>query len=198
MRKLKLALTIIGTFTVLSTLSALDTLTVHAMKIKFEEGLFLSDGSIIKKELYNKLKAEYAEFEQKSKGKICWVKRLDKNDKIIEQGLFCDGTIPAGNVFRFNSEGKIIYKRIHFGVKITTCGQGENGTKSTEEAFDLVKGLRIYGTYENGLKHGQFLYYEKNTVVGAEAFEKGKLLKRRGKTFVINEDGSFKQIASTN
>jgi hypothetical protein len=194
----KLGLTFLCTFIVLSTLSALDTLTVHAMKIKFEDGLFLADGSIIKKDVYYKLKAEYDEFEKKSKGKICWVRRLDKNNKLVEQGLFCDGYIPVGNVFRFNAEGKIIYKKIHTGNKIASCGQNENGTKATEEVFDLSKGLRIYGTYENGLKHGQFLYYEKNTVVGAEAYEKGNLLKRRGRIFSVNDDGTLKPFVVTN
>jgi hypothetical protein len=194
----KLHLTLFSIVLTAFTLQAQDTLTVHASKVKFEDGLFMADGSIIKKDVYTKLKAEQEDFLKKSKGRICWVRRLDKNDKVIEQGLFCDGTTSVGNLIRYNSKGQITYKKLHSGTRITSCGQSENGTKATEEAFDLVNNLRIYGTYENGQKHGQFLYYEKGTVVGAEAFENGKLIKRRGKVFSINDDGSIKVMAMTN
>jgi antitoxin component YwqK of YwqJK toxin-antitoxin module len=171
--------------------SAQDTLTVHSVKLVAENGIYQADGITVSVDIYKKIEAEQVAFKAKSLNRVCWVRRLDKNNRMVEQGLFCNGTTPLGNVFRYDSKGQVRYKKLYTGTKLTTCGQSEIGTKAVEEIYDFTKGLRIYATYLDGQKHGQFIYYEKGDIVGVEAYEKGKLLKRTGRIFAVNEDGSF-------
>jgi antitoxin component YwqK of YwqJK toxin-antitoxin module len=175
----------------LTMASAQDTLTVHSVKLVAENGIYQADGITVSVDIYKKIEAEQVAFKAKSLNRVCWVRRLDKNNRMVEQGLFCNGTTPLGNVFRYDSKGQVRYKKLYTGTKLTTCGQSEIGTKAVEEIYDFTKGLRIYATYLDGQKHGQFIYYEKGDIVGVEAYEKGKLLKRTGRIFAVNEDGSF-------
>lgn len=170
---------------------ALDTLTVHALKLTAVNGTYKADDITISPEAYQKLQAEQANFATKSQNRVCWVRRLDKNNRMIEQGLFCNGVTPLGNVIRYDTKGQVRYKKLYTGNLLTTCGQSEIGTKAVEEIYDFVKNMRIYGSYKDGQKHGQFIYYEKGEIVGVEAYEKGQLLKRTGKIFAVNDDGSF-------
>ena len=170
---------------------AQDTLLVHAIKLTAENGVYKADDLTIPLDAYKKVQAEQTNFQAKSQNKVCWVRRLDKNNRLIEQGLFCNGTTQVGNVIKYDSKGQVKYKKLYSGTKITSCGQGEVGTRAVEEIYDFAKGMRIYGAYLDGLKHGQFIYYEKGIIVGVEAYEKGQLLKRTGKIFAVNDDGSF-------
>lgn len=170
---------------------AQDTLIVHSVRLLASGNAYFADGTSITGDVFQKLQDEQNTFKTKSQNKIYWVKKLDKNNKMIEQGLFCNGTTPVGNVIRYNSKGQVIYKKLYSGVKITSCGQSEAGVRAVEEIFDITAGLKIYGSYQDGVKHGQFLYYDKTIVVGVEAYEKGQLLKRTGKIFSVKDDGSF-------
>jgi hypothetical protein len=188
MRKLHfLAFAIFTTFPVF----AQDTLTVHVIKLVSENGIYKADDVTVSAEIFKKLQDEQTNFQNKSQNKIFWVRRLDKYNHMIEQGLFCSGTTPVGTHFKYDSKGQVKYKKVYSGVKITACGQSEVGTRVTEEIQDFTKGLRIYGSYSDGLKQGQFIYYEKGVIVGVEAFEKGQLLRRTGKVFSVNDDGSL-------
>ena len=171
---------------------AQDTLVVHNVKLTSDKGAYKMDDVTVTAEVFQKITAEQQNFAAKSKDRITWVKRLDKNHKMVEQGLFCNGSNPIGNVIRYNDKGQIKYKKVCVGVKPTACNQSEMGRRATEEIYDIAAGWRIYGQYENGLKHGQFLYYDKaGTIVGVEAYDKGQLLKRKGKIYNVKEDGSF-------
>jgi antitoxin component YwqK of YwqJK toxin-antitoxin module len=170
---------------------AQDTLVVHAVKLVSENGLYKADDMTISQEVYKKLQDEQSTFKTKSQNNVCWVRRLDKNNRIIEQGLFCNGTTSLGNYFKYDSKGQVKYKKLFTGTKMTACGQTEAGTRAVEEIYDFPRGLRIYGSYSDGLKHGQFIYYEKGIIVGVEAFEKGQLLRRTGKIFAVKDDGTF-------
>lgn len=174
-----------------SALFAQDTLIVHAVKLVSENGIYKADDLTVSPEVFKKLQEEQANFQTKSQNKICWVRRLDKNNRLLEQGLFCNGTTSLGNYFKYDSKGQVKYKKLFSGTKLTACGQTEIGTRAVEEIYDFVKGMRIYGSYSDGLKHGQFIYYEKGIIVGVEAFEKGQLLRRTGKIFAVKDDGSF-------
>jgi antitoxin component YwqK of YwqJK toxin-antitoxin module len=194
MRKLLYSLTL----TICSYLPivAQDTLVVHTVKLTNDNGHYKMDDLTITADAFQKLLAEQQYFEAKSKNRVTWVRRLDKNNKMIEQGLFCDGLNAVGNVIRYNEKGQVKYKKIYTSAAVTTCNQSEVGKRAIEEIFDLNAGWRIYATYQDGLKQGQFLYYDKaGTIVGVEAYEKGKLLKRKGKVYTVKEDGSF--IVST-
>jgi antitoxin component YwqK of YwqJK toxin-antitoxin module len=188
---MRILLSFCALFIALNIATAQDTLTVHAVKLVAENGIYQADGIIVSADIYKKIEAEQLAFQVKSKNRVCWVRRIDKNNRMVEQGLFCNGTTPLGNVFRYDSKGQVRYKKLYTGTKLTTCGQSEIGTKAVEEIYDFTKGLRIYATYTDGQKHGQFIYYEKGDIVGVEAYEKGKLLKRTGRIFAVNEDGSF-------
>jgi hypothetical protein len=170
---------------------AQDTLIVHAVKLVSENGAYKADDMTISQDVYKKLQDEQANFQIKSQNKVCWVRRLDKNNRLIEQGLFCSGTTPLGNYFKYDSKGQVKYKKLFSGTKFTACGQSEAGTKAVEEIYDFAKGMRIYGCYTDGQKHGQFIYYEKGVIVGAEAYDKGQLLKRTGRIFAVKDDGTF-------
>jgi antitoxin component YwqK of YwqJK toxin-antitoxin module len=188
MRKLLLlTLAIIATTPVFSQ----DTLTVHVIKLVSENGIYKADDVTVSSEIFKKIQDEQTNFQNKSQNRVCWVRRLDKYNHMLEQGFFCNGTTPAGTNFKYDSKGQVKYKKVYSGVKITACGQSEAGTKATEEVQDFSKGLRIYGCYSDGLKQGQFIYYEKGVIVGVEAFEKGQLLRRTGKIFSVNDDGSL-------
>jgi antitoxin component YwqK of YwqJK toxin-antitoxin module len=190
MRKLLYSLTL----TICTYLPAVaqDTLVVHTVKLTNDRGLYKMDDAIITADVFKKITAEQQTFQEKSKDRITWIRRLDKNNKMIEQGLFCNGTVAVGNVIRYNEKGQIKYKKVYTGNKIAACNQSEVGRRATEEIFDLAMGSRIYGTFQDGLKHGQFIYYDKmGTIIGVEAFEKGKLLKRKGKVYTVKDDGSF-------
>lgn len=188
MRKL---LFIVVAFTFTSTAFAQDTLIVHAVKLISENGAYKADDLSVSPEAFKKLQEEQANFLTKSQNKVCWVRRLDKNNRLIEQGLFCNGTTQLGNYFKYDTKGQVKYKKLYSGTKFTACGQSEAGTRSVEEIYDFAKGMRIYGSYSDGLKHGQFIYYEKGIIVGVEAFDKGILLKRTGKIFAVKDDGTF-------
>ena len=168
-----------------------DTLIVHAVKLVSNGGTYLVDGAPVTVDVFKKLEEEQKNFKIKSQNKICWIKKLNKDNRMVEQGLYCNGTTAVGNLIKYNVKGLVTYKKLYSGVKITTCGQGDVGRKAIEEIYDFGAGLRIYGSYQDGVKHGQFLYYEKNIIVGVEAFEKGKLLKRTGRIYNVNEDGTF-------
>lgn len=185
-----LFLSIIATFLLTPAFSQ-DTLIVHAVKLSSNGTVYLVDSAPVTTEVFKKLQDEQNNFKSKSLNKICWVKKLNKDNKMIEQGLFCNGTTPVGNLIKYDLKGQVKYKKLYSGVRITTCGQSEAGRKAVEEIYDFSAGLRIYGSYQDGEKHGQFLYYEKAVIVGVEAYEKGKLLKRTGKIFTVKEDGSF-------
>lgn len=184
----------------LSTLTTLaqDTLIVHAVKLVASGNSYFVDGTSVTADVFKKLQDEQNTFKQKSQNKLCWVKRLNKDNKMIEQGLFCNGTTPVGNVIKYNSKGLVTYKKLYSGVKITTCGQSEVGRRAVEEIYDFTAGLKIYGSYQDGVKHGQFLYYDKSIVVGVEAYEKGQLLKRTGKIFSVKDDGTFAAANNSN
>jgi antitoxin component YwqK of YwqJK toxin-antitoxin module len=174
-----------------TTITAQDTLIVHAVKLVSENGTYKADDMTISQEIYKKLQAEQVDFQTKSQNKVCWVRRLDKNNRMIEQGLFCNGTTALGNNFKYDAKGQVKYKKLFTGVKMAACGQSDAGTRAVEEIYDFPRALRIYGSYADGLKQGQFLYYEKGIIVGVEAFEKGQLLRRTGKIFSVKDDGSF-------
>jgi antitoxin component YwqK of YwqJK toxin-antitoxin module len=194
MRKfLFLAIAILATFPVF----AQDTLTVHVIKLVSENGIYKADDVTVSAEIFKKLQDEQTNFQNKSQNKVCWVRRLDKYNHMLEQGFFCNGTKPVGTHFKYDSKGQVKYKKVYSGVKVTVCGQSEVGTKATEEIQDFSKGLRIYGSYSDGLKQGQFIYYEKGIIVGVEAFEKGQLLRRTGKIFSLNDDGSLGSTTSS-
>jgi hypothetical protein len=173
------------------TIFAQDTLIVHAVKLVSNGNSYLVDGTPVAADIFKKLEDEQRNFKTKSLNKLCWVKKISKDNKMIEQGLFCNGTTPVGNVIKYNAKGLVTYKKLYSGVKITACGQSEVGRKAIEEIYDFAVGLKIYGSYQDGLKHGQFLYYDKTVIVGVEAYEKGQLLKRTGKIYTVKEDGSF-------
>jgi antitoxin component YwqK of YwqJK toxin-antitoxin module len=190
MRKLIYSLTI--TIITYFPIFAQDTLVVHSVKLTHDKGVYKMDDVTITAEAFQKLSAEQQNFEAKSKGRLTWVRRLDKNNKMVEQGLFCDGSNPVGNVMRYNEKGQIKYKKLYAGTKITACGQSEVGRRATEEIYDLAAGWRIYGAYQDGVKHGQFIYYDKaGTIIGVEAYEKGQMLKRKGRIYTVKEDGTF-------
>lgn len=170
---------------------AQDTLMVHIVKLSSNGTVYLVDSSPVAAEIYKKYQDEQNNFKSKSQNKICWVRKFSKENRMIEQGLYCNGTTPVGNVIKYDLKGQVKYKKLYSGVRITACGQSEIGRKAVEEIYDLSAGLRIYGSYQDGVKHGQFLYYEKAVIVGVEAYEKGVLLKRTGKIFNVREDGSF-------
>ena len=174
-----------------SPVIAQDTLLVHVIKLTSENGVYKADELVIPLDVYNKVQAEQTNFKAKSQNKVCWVRRLDKNNRLVEQGLFCNGTTQVGNIIKYDSKGQVKYKKLYSGTKITACGQSEVGTRSVEEIYDFAKGMRIYGSYMDGFKHGQFIYYEKGIIVGVEAYEKGQLLKRTGRIFSVNDDGTF-------
>ena len=188
---MKQLLFIVLTIISISPVIAQDTLIVHSIKLTAENGVYKADDLTIPLDAYKKVQAEQANFQAKSQNKVCWVRRLDKNNRLIEQGLFCNGTTQVGNITKYDSKGQVKYKKLYSGTKITTCGQSEVGTRAVEEIYDFAKGMRIYGSYMDGLKHGQFIYYEKGIIVGVEAFEKGQVLKRTGKIFAVNNDGTF-------
>jgi antitoxin component YwqK of YwqJK toxin-antitoxin module len=190
MRKLLYSLTL-TICTYLPTI-AQDTLVVHSVKLTNDKGLYKMDDVIITADVFKKITAEQQNFQEKSKDRITWVRRLDKNNKMVEQGLFCNGSNPIGNVIRYNDKGQVKYKKVYTGAKVTTCNPSEVGRRATEDIFDLASGSRIYGTYQDGVKHGQFIFYDKlGTIIGVEAYEKGQLLKRKGRVYLVKDDGSF-------
>jgi antitoxin component YwqK of YwqJK toxin-antitoxin module len=190
MRKLLYSLTL-TICTYLPTI-AQDTLVVHSVKLTNDKGLYKMDDVIITADVFKKITAEQQNFQEKSKDRITWVRRLDKNNKMVEQGLFCNGSNPIGNVIRYNEKGQVKYKKVYTGAKVTTCNPSEMGRRATEDIFDLASGARIYGTYQDGVKHGQFIFYDKlGTIIGVEAYEKGQLLKRKGRVYTVKDDGSF-------
>jgi antitoxin component YwqK of YwqJK toxin-antitoxin module len=182
-------------FSKFSSLVAQDTLTVHAVKLTQDGNIYRVDGSIVSANIFKQYQDEIKDFEAKSNGKTLWVRRLDKNNKLIEQGLFCNGMTSIGNLLKDKSKGQIYYKRLCSGLRMAYCGQTPTGQKATEEIYDYSSGSHIYGTYLDGQKHGQFLHYDKDgTVIGVEAYDKGVLLKRKGRTYVVNPDGTFSYI----
>ncbi len=190
MKKFILALAFAATFH--PYIFSQDTLVVHDVKLTSENGVLKMDDVVIPPELFKKIQTEQNNYQTKSLNRICWIKRIDKNHKMFEQGLFCSGNLPIGNVIRYDAKGQIKYKKLYSGGKPTSCMQAEIGRRATEEIYDLVNGLRIYGTWVNGVKDGQFLYYDKaGTIVGVEAFDKGNMLKRKGRIYIVKEDGSF-------
>jgi antitoxin component YwqK of YwqJK toxin-antitoxin module len=197
MRKLLYSLTL-TICTYLPTV-AQDTLVVHSVKLTNDKGLYKMDDVIITADIFKKITAEQQTFQEKSKDRLMWVRRLDKNNKMVEQGLFCNGSTSIGNVIRYNEKGQVKYKKIYTGAKVTSCNPSEVGRRATEDIFDLASGSRIYGTYQDGVKHGQFIFYDKlGTIIGVEAYEKGQLLKRKGRVFTVKEDGSFIVAPETN
>lgn len=180
--------------TIITPIFSQDTLMVHVVKLSSNGTVYLVDSSPVSADVYKKYQAEQENFKQKSQNKICWVRKFNKDNRMIEQGLYCNGTTPVGNHIKYDLKGQVKYKKLYSGVRVTACGQNEMGRKAVEEIYDFSAGLRIYGSYQDGEKHGQFLYYEKTVIVGVEAYEKGKLLKRTGRIFNVREDGSFAQV----
>lgn len=194
MRKLICSILLLSTTAHLTI--AQDTLTIHDVKLTAQSGKFKANGETITADTYQKFQKEQDALKNRAAGTTFWLKKMDKNDKIVEQGLVCTDLLPVGNYMKYNEKGQIKYKRFFTTGRVPTCTNA-TGTRAVEEIFDLTNSLKVYGTYVDGLKDGQFLYYDKDgSVIGVEAYNKGKLLKRKGKIFIINADGSL-SIPST-
>ncbi len=174
-----------------TTTFAIDTLTIHDVRLTAQNGKFKANGEAISAETYQKYQKENDALKNWTAGTTFWLKKLDKSDRLIEQGLFCTDLTAVGNYIKYNEKGQIMYKRFFSDGRLPTC-TNSTGTRAVEEIFDLTHNLKIYGTYKDGLRDGQFLYYDKDgSVIGVEAYNKGQLLKRKGKIFTVNPDGTF-------
>lgn len=195
MQHLLLSFFFVSTFS--TTTFAIDTLSIHDLTLTAQNGKFKANGEAISADTYLTYQKENDALKNRAAGTTFWLKKLDKNDKILEQGLFCTDLTAVGNYMKYNEKGQIKYKRFFTEGRLPTCSNS-TGTRAVEEIFDLANNLKIYGTYKDGVRDGQFLYYDKDgSVIGVEAYNKGQLLKRKGKIFTVNADGSF-TVASSN
>jgi hypothetical protein len=171
---------------------ALDTLVVHCTNLVAEAGSYKADGQVVSAEIFKKYQEEHRNWETKYTGKLVWIRRLSTLNRLIEQGLFC-GKNAASNNIKYDNKGQIIYKKLYtVGMDIKACPATEVGRRANEEIFDRAAGMRIVGTWLDGQKHDQWFYYDKTgAVLGLEAYEKGKLLVRKGKIFKVRPDNTF-------
>ena len=191
MKKLFLLL-IITPLLVPAKIVAQDTVSVHTVKLSNVGSVFKVDEKIVTVDVYRKYEEEQKNFMQKCNGdKPCWINFL-RGKQVIEEGMFCKMT-PVGTHFKYDDAGKAIYKKIYSKpAKNFACPKPDyTGSEATEEVFDK-NGLKIFGTYKDGLKQGRWLYYDnKNNIIGYEDFEKGISQRRKGKVFTTKNDGSF-------
>lgn len=192
MKKLFLPLLILlGLFTCSRTL-AQDTVVVHAVKLTTIGTTLKVDDKVVTPDVYRKYEDEQKNFMQKCTGdKPCWISFM-RGNKVVEEGIFCKMT-PVGTHFKYDENGKVVYKKIYsIPTKNFSCTKPDyTGSEATEEIFDK-SGLKIFGTYKDGLKQGRWLYYDNaKAILGYEDFEKGVSQRRKGKVFTTRTDGSF-------
>lgn len=171
---------------------AQDTVSVHTVRLSTVGTVLKVDDKIVTLDVYRKYEEEQKNFMQKCTGnKPCWINFM-RGNQIAEEGLFCRMT-PVGNHFKYDERGKVVYKKIYsIPNKNFSCLKPDYiGSGATEEVFDK-NGLKIFGTYKDGLKQGRWLYYDStNAIIGYEDFEKGISQRRKGKVFTTRTDGSF-------
>ena len=192
MKKLFLILLIAPSLCMPTFIAAQDTISVHTVKLSMAGTLFKVDDKVVPVDVYRKYEDEQKLFMQKCTGdKPCWINFL-RGNQIVEEGIFCKMT-PVGNHFKYDEQGKVVYKKIYLKpTKNFSCLKPDyTGSEATEEIFDK-NGLKIFGTYKDGLKEGRWLYYDnKNAILGYEDFEKGISQRHKGKVFTTRTDGSF-------
>ena len=175
-----------------ATTFAQDTVVVHAVKLTTVGTVLKVDDKVVTPDVYHKYEDEQKNFMQKCTGdKPCWINFMRAN-KIVEEGIFCKMT-PVGTHFKYDESGKVVYKKIYsIPAKSFSCTKPDYaGSEATEEIFDK-SGLKIFGTYKDGLKQGRWLYYDTSkAIIGYEDFEKGVSQRRKGKVFTTRTDGSF-------
>lgn len=179
-------------FTSTQTAFTQDTVVVHTVKLTTVSTTLKIDDKVVTPEVYRKYEDEQKNFMQKCTGdKPCWINFM-RGNKVVEEGLFCKMT-PVGTHFKYDENGKVVYKKIYsIPAKNFSCTKPDyTGSEATEEIFDK-NGLKIFGTYKDGLKQGRWLYYDNaKAILGYEDFEKGVSQRRKGKVFTTRTDGSF-------
>ncbi len=171
---------------------AQDTVVVHTVKLTTLGTVLKVDDNVVTPDVYRKYEEERKNFMQKCTGdKPCWISFM-RGNKVAEEGIFCKMT-PVGTHFKYDESGKVVYKKIYsIPTKNFSCTKPDYaGSEATEEIFDK-SGLKIFGTYKDGLKQGRWLYYDSaKAIIGYEDFEKGVSQRRKGKVFTTRTDGSF-------